>query len=472
MRLHNTLTRQTEEFKPIKPNSVSLYTCGPTVYSYYHIGNLRNAVFNDTLRRTLEANGYNVKHVMNITDVGHLDSDADDGEDKLEAGAKKDNKSVWEVAKFYTEAFEADMASLNVLPPNGYSGPGKPYAKATDFIPQQIELVKILIEKGFAYQTDEAIYFDVSKLPSYGELSGQKLSEKEVGAREEVVKDAEKRNPQDFALWFFTVGRFAGHSMHWPTPWGEGFPGWHLECSAIIHSTLGDPIDIHTGGVDHIGTHHPNEMAQTEAAFGHKLANYWVHNEHILVDGKKMSKSLGNFYTLTDVKAEGYQSSALRLLYLQSHYRTQSNFSWDSLDAAQIVLKNFFVWSDLQHQNHESAKLKANYAEAIKAIKTQLSDDLNTPAALAIVNGMINRVEEFGPDSVAIKHAAQEIDKLLGLDISKVRDINQEQKDLLEQRGAARNSKDWSKSDQLRDELDKAGVAVNDTEYGQLWFRK
>jgi cysteinyl-tRNA synthetase len=263
VKLHNTLGRQTEDFKPLG-DEVKLYSCGPTVYSYYHIGNLRNAVFNDTLRRALEANGYKVKQVMNITDVGHLDSDTDEGEDKLQAGAKHENKSVWELANFYTEAFKQDMADLNILPPNGYSGSAGPYAKATDFIDQQIEIIKILLDKGFAYQTEEAIYFDVAKLSSYGELSGQKLADKEVGARREVVKDPHKRSPQDFSLWFFTTGRFANHEMHWPSPWGDGFPGWHLECSAIIHATLGEPIDIHTGGVDHIGTHHPNEMLKTE----------------------------------------------------------------------------------------------------------------------------------------------------------------------------------------------------------------
>ncbi|HSX16031.1 MAG TPA: cysteine--tRNA ligase, partial [Candidatus Saccharimonadales bacterium] len=258
MNLYNTLSRKVEALKPIKDGEVSLYTCGPTVYNYYHIGNLRNAVFNDTLRRTLVASGLDVKHVMNITDVGHLVSDADEGEDKLEKGAAREGKTVWEVAEHYTDAFKADMAAMNVLPPSVNPGREKnstdPYARATDFIPEQIEMVQKLLDGGFAYQTKQAIYFDVTKLPSYGELSGQKLADKEVAARSDVVTDPEKHHPYDFAVWFFAVGHFADHTMRWDSPWGEGFPGWHLECSAIIHATLGDPIDIHTGGVDHIGT--------------------------------------------------------------------------------------------------------------------------------------------------------------------------------------------------------------------------
>ncbi|MBX4197590.1 cysteine--tRNA ligase, partial [Candidatus Saccharibacteria bacterium] len=329
MKVYNTLSRQVEDFQPLRPDLVRLYTCGPTVYDYAHIGNLRAYVFNDTLRRVLEAADYQVKHVMNITDVGHLVSDEDEGEDKLERGAARDQKSVQEIAEFYIEAFEADIAQLNILPPNGYRGPHGPYALATDFIEQQVEIVKILIDKDFAYQTEQAIYFDVSKPQDYGKLTGQKLSDKEVAARAEVVTDAAKRHPQDFGLWFFRTGRFANHSLHWPSPWGDGFPGWHLECSAIIHATLGEPIDIHTGGVDHIGTHHTNEIAQTEAAFGIQLAKYWMHNEHLLVDNQKMSKSKGNYFRLQDIIDHDYEPLALRLLFLQSHYRSQMNFTWE-----------------------------------------------------------------------------------------------------------------------------------------------
>jgi cysteinyl-tRNA synthetase len=286
IKVFNTLTRRIEDFKPISEEVVTLYTCGPTVYDYQHIGNFRKLVFDDTLRRTLSSSGYNVKHVMNITDVGHLVSDADEGEDKLEKGATREGKTVWQVAEHFTQAFKQDSDKLNILKPNGYKGENDNYARATDFINEQIDLIKILISKDFAYISENAIYFDVAKLPDYGELSGQKLSDKEVGVREEVVTDSNKRSPQDFALWFFLKGHYQHHAMHWPSPWGNGFPGWHLECSAIIHTLLKDPIDIHTGGVDLIGVHHTNEIAQTEAAYGNKLANYWVHSEHLLVDGQ------------------------------------------------------------------------------------------------------------------------------------------------------------------------------------------
>jgi cysteinyl-tRNA synthetase len=461
MKLHNTLGRKTEEFRPIG-DEVKFYSCGPTVYSYYHIGNLRSAVFNDSLRRALEANGYKVKHVMNITDVGHLDSDADEGEDKLQAGAKRENKSVREVADFYIEAFKHDMAALNVMTPNGYNGPDGPYAKATDFIDQQIEIVKILVDKGFAYQTKEAIYFDIAKQPSYGELSGQKLADKEVGARQEVIKDPHKHNPQDFGLWFFTVGRFAQHEMRWESPWGDGFPGWHLECSAIVHATLGEPIDIHTGGVDHIGTHHPNEMAQTEAAFGVKLANYWLHNEHLHVDGQKMSKSLGNLITLKNVKGKGYDPVALRLLYLQAHYRSQMNFTWAALDASAENLSSLHAWADLTHQTKETG---VDGEKIINDIKAALADDLNTASALAKLN-------EFIAGSSPTLPLLENLDKLLGLKLSGRPDISDEQKGLIDDREKARQAQNWSKADQIRARLLQQGVELRDTDQGAVWSHK
>jgi cysteinyl-tRNA synthetase len=483
MKLYNTLGRELQEFKPISDSEVKLYTCGPTVYNYYHIGNLRNAIFNDTLRRALQVCGYNVKHVMNITDVGHLASDMDEGEDKLEAGAKSESKSVWDVANFYIDAFRKDMAELNVLPPNGYDGPTGPYARATDFIAEQQEIIKLLLEKDSAYQTEEAIYFDVTKLPSYGELSGQKLSEKEVGAREEVVKDEQKRNPQDFALWFFLVGRFEDHSMHWKSPWGDGFPGWHLECSAIVHATLGDPIDVHTGGVDHIGTHHANEMAQTEAAYGHKLANYWVHNEHLLVEGHKMSKSLNNSFTLADVKQKGFSAEALRTLYLQSHYRTQSNFSWDSLTAAQYFLKNIqdnFSWI---YQSGVIADapfpgLKETFSDFQSQIKEELADDLDTPGALAVLakasDGFaVTPASQL--DILAVEDFAKFIEQALGIAIlDRARyDLPQALKDLVSERDEARSNEDWQKADAIKAELQNKDLELlKDTSHGSIWYRK
>ena len=457
MKLHNTLSKQTEEFKPVSPDQVKLYTCGPTVYDYSHIGNLRAFVFYDTLRRTLQAADYNVRHVMNITDVGHLVSDDDEGEDKLEKGAGRENKSVQEIAEFYIQAFLSDIKSMNILEPNGYDGPHGAYARATDFIPEQIEIIRLLIEKGFAYQTDQAIYFETSKLDDYGKLTGQKLDDKEIAARAEVVSDRAKHHPQDFALWFFRIGRFANHSLHWDSPWGSGFPGWHLECSAIIHKTLGEPIDIHTGGVDHIGTHHTNEIAQTEAAYGLKLANYWVHNEHLLADAQKMSKSKGNYYTLADVTKKGYDPLALRLLFLQSHYRSQSNFTWEGLDGAQAFLKNLRAWADLAHQKPAEAG-----QETLDNVKQTLFEDLNTSKALAL----LPEVAEV-PDEQLLK----EVDELFGLGLSGRPDIDQPAKELIAQRQSARQADNWEESDRLRGQLVKIGLEINDSADGSVWRR-
>lgn len=476
MRFYNTATRQIEQFQPISSGEVKLYTCGPTVYDYAQLGNLRAFVFDDTLRRILAANGLNVRHVMNITDVGHLASDEDEGEDKLEKGANREDKTVWQVADFYIEAFLKDADSLNILEPNAYHGPHGPYARATDFAAEQIALVQRLIDKGYAYQTEQAIYFDVSKLDDYGKLTGQKLSEKEVGARTDVVTDSQKNHPQDFALWFFTVGRFANHSMRWPAPFGEGFPGWHLECSAIIHATLGEPIDIHTGGVDHIGTHHTNEIAQTEAAYDTKLANLWLHNEHLLVDGQKMSKSKGNFVTLNDILEKGIDPLALRLLFLQSHYRSQTSFSWDSLAAAAKYLAELRSLADLRFQVTQTAqKLDNGYFSNLReAILSALSDDLATPAALARLQAAVSEItsrglnlEDLGEFTDFIKF----LNDVLGLDLLASKDIDGQQRGLIESREKARKDSDWKKADELRDQLLGQGIEINDTPAGPLWRR-
>ncbi|HSX30632.1 MAG TPA: cysteine--tRNA ligase [Candidatus Saccharimonadales bacterium] len=484
MKLYNTLTRKVDELQPIKAGEVSLYTCGPTVYNYYHIGNLRNAVFNDTLRRTLEASGLSVRHVMNITDVGHLVSDADEGEDKLEKGAAREGKTVWEVADHYTEAFKADMAAMNVLPPSVSPAREKnasdAYARATDFIPEQIDMVQRLLDKGFAYQTKQAIYFDVTKLPSYGELSGQKLADKEVAARSDVVTDPEKHHPYDFAVWFFAVEHFADHSMRWPTPWGEGFPGWHLECSAIIHATLGDPIDIHTGGVDHIGTHHPNEMAQTEAAFGHQLANVWVHNEFILVDGAKMAKSKGNSYTLKDITDKGYDPLALRLLYLQAHYRSEINFTWESLKDAQNRLRTWQALAVLRFQAKDipaSAVLEKRFRAVdnlVLPLKSALQQDLNTPEAIMLLDALADEVVAL-PNNAQLLYRFEAVleycDRVFGLKLLATKDITEAQKTLIAEREEVRQTKDWARSDQLRDQLAVQGISLRDTPNGAVWYR-
>lgn len=465
MRLHNTLTRSTEQFEPQSGQTVSLYTCGPTVYNYYHIGNLRNAVFNDTLRRALMLSGFEVKHVMNITDVGHLVSDADSGEDKLEKGAKAEGKTVFEVAAHYTDAFKKDMQALNILAPNGYHSAKykDTYARATEFIDSQIDIIKALFEKGFVYQTDQAIYFDVQKLPDYGKLTGQKLADKETAARSQVVEDPAKHHPQDFAVWFFTVGRYADHSMHWDSPWGDGFPGWHLECSAIIHATLSDPIDIHTGGIDHIGTHHPNEMAQTEAAFGHDLARFWVHNEFNLIDGTKMSKSKGNAFTLQDVTEKGFAPLSLRLLYLMAHYRSELNFTWDSLAAAQSTLLGLTSWSALIYQPNILPKPSIKDIEHLESeIIKHMSDDLDSAGGLAALQEF---VDKFGPTKTLLEF----LDKAFGLELGNVKDVSAAVQKLIAERETARSRKDWAEADKLRAKLENEGVGVEDTHNGPRW---
>lgn len=476
MKLYNTLSRKIEEFKP-EGEIVKLYSCGPTVYDYPTIGNLRAYVFVDILRRALEESGYMVKHVMNITDVGHLASDADEGEDKLEKGAIREGKTVEEVAKYYSLIFKNNISQLNILPPNAYHDDetGDSYARATKFIAPQIDIVATLLKKDFAYITNQAIYFNVTKLPSYGDLTGQKLSEKETGARQEVVTDAAKVNPQDFALWFFTIGRFKDHSMRWGSPWGEGFPGWHLECSAIVHATLGEPLDIHTGGVDHIGTHHTNEMAQTEAAFGKKLSKHWMHNEFMLVNGKKMSKSLNNFYTLHDVIKKGYDPLALRLLFLQSHYRSQMNFTWDALAGAQNRLEVIRAFADLRFQ----AKAQPDYAsinfEGVgRELKKHLQNDLNTPQALVTLNGIIDVVLKQGVPHKNLQDfesLLEDLDNMLGLGLSEREDITEHNKTLITEREVARNSQDWAKADEIRLKLTDSGLAIEDGPTGPIWSR-
>ena len=388
--LYNSSSRQKELFTPINPTSgvglVRLYTCGPTVYDYAHIGHGRKFLMDDILRRTLEFNGYKVNHVQNITDVGHLVSDADDGEDKLEKGAKKQNKTVWEVAEYFTKSFYESMDALNFLRPTTI-------CKATDHIKEQIELIEKLFKNSYAYDTVEAVYFDTAKFADYGKLFGQPLSEKKVGVRNEVKIDANKKNPQDFALWFKRVGNFADHVMHWDSPWGDGFPGWHIECSAMSMKYLGEQIDIHTGGEDHLSIHHPNEIAQSEGATGKKpFSKFWIHSAFLTVDGTKMSKSLGNYFTIEDIIAKGYNPIALRYLYLGAHYKKPMNFTWQALDGALKGLKRLqqtvnnlqisarTILSEEKNQKMEDYRIKFNLA---------INDDLNTSKAMAVMFEML-----------------------------------------------------------------------------------
>jgi cysteinyl-tRNA synthetase len=452
LNLYNTLTKTIQPLQPLDGKTVRIYTCGPTVYHYAHIGNLRSYIFSDLLRRTIEYNNLPLKHGMNITDVGHLVSDADEGEDKMELGAKREGKHPLEIAKFYETKFLEDLKDLNIEPPHEL-------VKATETISEQIEIIKLLTEKGFTYQDDLAIYFDTSKLSDYGKLSGQKLNDKKTGAREDVVVDSHKRHPQDFALWFFLAGHYQDHVLHWPSPWGDGFPGWHIECSAISRKILGQPFDIHTGGVDHIGTHHTNEIAQSEAAFGLPLANIWMHGEFLLIDNGRMGKSEGNAYILDYIKEKGFSALDYRYLCLTAHYRTQLNFTEESLQSAKTALNKLYDFV----RNAESAKVGC--AEYEQKFIEAINDDLNIPKALGVVWEMINDASQ--PSSAKMQSLLK-FDKVLGLKLDQPPQIviPEEVQILADEREQARLAKDFSKSDELRDKIAALGFEVEDTASG------
>lgn len=452
-KLYNTLSRSVQEFNAINPPHVGMYSCGPTVYDYQHIGHMRRYVGDDILIRVLKANGYSVRHVMNITDVGHLVSDSDTGEDKMEKGAKKFGLSVWDIAKKFEAQFKDSCDLLNITLPQDLM-------HATDYIPEQIELVKTLEEKGFTYKTQDGVYFDTSKFPDYFKLSRQNPEELMGGARVEI---GEKKNISDFALWKFSYpqGRSfdsaqddvaTQRQMEWESPWGVGFPGWHIECSAMSMKALGSHFDIHTGGIDHISIHHTNEIAQSEAATGETFANYWVHHAFLTVDGQKMSKSLGNFYTVEDVKARGFDPMALRYLYLQTHYRQEMNFTWKSLEAAQTALGKLRRYS--LESEEGSSYLPSAFEEA-------LNDDLNVSKALAIV---------WENSSQLTKVDFKKIDDVFGLQLSHYKEekieIPEAVRELVEKREEARKNKDFSSSDELRDHIAELGYEVMDTPYG------
>ncbi len=453
LKLFNTLSRKVEDFEPLNPDLVSIYACGPTVYHYQHIGNYRRYINDDLLIRLLRAQGYKVKHVMNITDVGHLTSDEDIGEDKIEKGARESGQTVWEVAKFYEGDFWKSMAQLNIYPPDVI-------ALATKHIKEQIKLIEQLVKNGLVYVTEEAIYFDVSKFPDYGKLSGQKLDEKETGSRQEVVEDKQKKHPQDFVVWFFTVGHHKDHTMRWPSPWGEGFPGWHIECSAMSMAYLGETLDIHTGGIDHIPVHHENEIAQSEGATGKQFVKYWVHHEFLLIAGQKMSKSLNNLFVLKDIEDKGFESLAYRYLILTAHYRDHLNFTWESLQAAQNALNNLREgvrsWELGDKENKEC------WGKFMKA----LNYDLNTPQALAVMWELIKSDLSSDQKSATLL----KMDQVLGLKledyIGKPLEIPEQVQKLINQREKAREVKDFAKSDKLRKELKQLGFEVEDTALG------
>lgn len=460
LHLYNSLSKKVEEIKPLHEGSVGMYACGPTVYGFTHIGHGRKYVTDDILRRTLEiVEELKVNHVRNVTDVGHLVSDADEGEDKMEKGAAKLGKTVWEVAKEYTEYFDQVMRELNTLPPTTV-------CKATEHVPEQIALIEKIIANGYGYDTPEAVYFDVTRFPDYGKMFNQTIEEKEVGAREEVETGEYKKHPADFALWFKRVGRFADHVMHWDSPWGDGFPGWHIECSAMSMKYLGEQFDIHTGGEDHLSIHHPNEIAQSEAGTGKKpFVKYWVHTSFLMVDGKKMSKSLNNLYKLTDLAEKGFTPLALRYYFLTTHYHKQMNFTWEGMAAAQkayeklnrmvVDLKDIPVtadgWSD------EGKVWYEKFAAAME-------DDLNTSAALAVVWEMLRSdISDSGK-----KNLINVMDAVLGLNLGteEETEVPEEIGVLLKKRDEARTQKDWAASDAIRDEITAKGYKVLDTKEG------
>ncbi len=467
MKLYNTLSRSVEEVKPLQPPKVTVYTCGPTVYDYPHVGNWFTFIRYDLLVRTLKAGGLEPVWVMNITDVGHLVSDADEGEDKLVKGAAREGKTAWDIAKFYSDYFLKGLERLNFLQPDYLP-------KATDHIPEQIELIQELADKGFTYQISDGVYYDTSKFPRYADFAKLDLDEQQAGARVEV--NPEKHNPTDFALWKFSPKGEQRH-MEWDSPWGTGFPGWHVECSAMSMKYLGQTIDIHSGGIDHIPVHHTNEIAQSEAATGKPFANYWMHANHVSVEGEKISKSLGNGITLEDIEAKGYDLAVFRLHVLESHYRSQSKFSWDSLEAAKNRLQDIRAWADLRHQTSVDVmpdELDQLFKTTRQGVLAALQDDLNTPAALAILGRLISYMSDIPIPGVEGKYTDGTLaflDNVLGLNIANRPDITDGQKRLIQDREQARQRQDWAMSDKLRDELSGQGIGLRDTTRGAIWFR-
>lgn len=456
LKLYNTLTRKKEEFVPLKKGKVKMYSCGPTVYNYAHIGNMRAYIFMDTLRKVLKYNGYKVKHVMNITDVGHLVSDADEGEDKMAKTARIENRSVYEIAKEYTDAFMKDIKALNIDTPEHI-------AKATEHIREMEIYVNDIVKNGYAYETSKGVYFDTSKLPNYGKmLSNNNIDDLKAGARVEV--DTEKRNPQDFALWIKAPKE---HIMKWNSKWGLCYPGWHIECSAMSRKYLGDKFDIHTGGVDHIPIHHENEIAQSIGATGHNLANYWMHVEFLLIDGGKMSKSLGNVYTLNDLKAKGIDALSYRYFTYSSHYRNKLNFTWDAIKSAKNSLNKLRDMIAL-HKDVNKKIDKNIISKYEEQFLDAINDDMNMPVAISIVWEIAKEKEKSNDFYELIK----KFDSVLSLDLDKndKEDINipEDIKLILNERKDARENKDFAKSDELRDKLKELGYIVKDTKDGQI----
>ncbi len=458
LRLYNSLTRAKDEFVPAAPPQVSLYTCGPTVYNYQHVGNYRTYVFEDVLVRTLTLLGYRPQRVMNITDVGHLTSQGDEGEDKMEVGAAREGKSAWDVAKFYTEAFLSDCRELNLLPADVL-------CRATDHIPEQIALVQKLEAKGFVYRTADGLYFDTAKLPDYGKLmTKEHLDGLKSGAR--VEANPEKKRMTDFALWKLSTAG-AKRQMEWESPWGRGFPGWHIECSAMAMRFLGETLDIHCGGVDHVPVHHTNEIAQSEGATGKPFARFWLHAEFLLMNNAKMAKSSGGFVKLSDLKEKGFSPLDYKYLCLTAHYRKQLDFTWESLEAAKTARRR--LKEAAAGLAGEAAK--PNCAEFSARLKEALSDDLNAPSALAVVWDALKSDLPGG----AKKSFLEEADSVLGLDLFGAEAVEAVPAGILalvDRRAQAKAKKDFAEADRLRKEIEAAGYKVLDGKDGSKAVKK
>ncbi|MBI5880602.1 cysteine--tRNA ligase [archaeon] len=461
LRLYNTLSRKMEEFKPVTAGKVGIYACGPTVYQYAHIGNLRSYIFEDILRRTLLYNGFKLTHVMNITDVGHLTSDADTGEDKMLKGAKREGKTVWEIAKFYTDAFMKDTSMLNIQKPDVI-------CKATDHIKEMITLIQRMEKNGYTYTAGGNVYFDVSKFADYGKLARLNLEEQKAGARIEV--DENKRSPFDFALWF-TKSKFSEQEMKWDSQWGAGYPGWHIECSAMSMKYLGEQFDIHCGGIDHIPIHHTNEIAQSEAATGKKpWVKYWMHGEFLVMDKGKMSKSAGGFLTMQTLIDKGYDPLVYRYFCLGAHYRQQLTFSFEGLDGAKNTFTRLrekvleIKENAAKKEDDDEEKTHEYEAEFKKAI----DEDLNTPIVLSGMWSVLRDEEISDREKLRL---LLEFDKVLGLGMAAWKrekvDVPAEIQKLLDEREKARKEKKFALSDEIRNKIKQLGYEVSDTPEGQ-----
>jgi len=456
LKFFNTLGRKKEIFKPIEDKKVGLYTCGPTVYLFAHIGNLRTYVFEDILKRVLEYNGFKVKHVMNITDVGHLTSDADTGEDKMEKGAKREGKTAWEIAEFYTKVFKEDLKNLNIEPPDIWT-------RATDYIKEQIELIEILEKRGFTYKISDGIYFDSSKIKDYGKLAGKKPRKIKAGVRVKIVSG--KKNPTDFALWKFTpLG--VKRQMEWDSPWGKGFPGWHTECVAMSLKHLGIPFDIHTGGIDLIPIHHTNEIAQAEAAFCQNLANFWLHGEFLVSKEGKMAKSKGNITVLKDLMEKEINPLAYRYLCLTTHYRSKLTFSFSSLKSAQNALNKLYQKiaeiNKGQKESKESSKIIKDYKEKFLNF---INDDLDTPKALALMWNVLKSPKISSQEKYSL---LTDFDKVFGLGLNEIKklEIPLEIEKLAKEREKMRKEGNWTESDKIRKKIKELGYTIEDTKDG------